>query len=84
MLGVLIAFVVGVIFTNCFDLQYSPQPVPTDWQIETFWRVMLIIPIIPSILQLIFIGAGYIPESPYSLIVKNRREQAREVLGIFY
>lgn len=83
-LGVLTAFVVGVVFTDSFNLELTPQPVPSNWQVETFWRVMLIIPVLPSILQLFFIFIGFIPESPYSLIVKNRREQARDVLGIFY
>jgi hypothetical protein len=45
---------------------------------------MLIVPVLPSLLQLIFIAVGFIPESPYSLIIKNRREQARDVLSIFY
>ena len=33
---------------------------------------------------LFFIAIGYIPESPHSLIVKNRKETAREVLALFY
>jgi hypothetical protein len=45
---------------------------------------MLIIPIIPSIVQLICIGVGFIPESPYSLIIKNRRDEARDVFRLFY
>jgi hypothetical protein len=32
-LGVLTAFVLGVIFTSCFNLQYTPAPIPTDWQV---------------------------------------------------
>lgn len=38
----------------------------------------------PSVFQLFFIAVGYIPESPHSLIIKNRKDTAREVLALFY
>jgi MFS family permease len=64
-LGVLTSYVLGVIFTD------------THADYELIWRFMLAVPALPSILQLFFIIIGFIPESPYSLIVKNRREDAR-------
>jgi MFS family permease len=81
-LGVLTAFTLGVIFTNSFDI--TTGKVLDSWQIETFWRVQLAVPLLPSLLQLLFIAVGYIPESPHSLITKNRKESAREVLSLFY
>lgn len=81
-LGVLVAFTLGVIFTNVYSI--DSRTVLYKYQYETFWRVQLGIPLIPSILQLFFIAIGYIPESPHSLITKNRKESAREVLGLFY
>jgi hypothetical protein len=81
-LGVLVAFLMGVIFTDSFNIKTSTVLEP--WQYETFWRVQLGIPLLPSLFQLLFIGVGYIPESPHSLIIKNRKESAREVLNLFY
>lgn len=72
----------GVIFTNVYDIKSSTILSEAQW--ETFWRVQLGIPLLPSIFQLFFIMIGYIPESPHSLIIKNRKETAREVLSIFY
>jgi heme/copper-type cytochrome/quinol oxidase subunit 4 len=46
--------------------------------------VQLGIPLLPSIIQLFFIAIDYIPESPHSLIIKNRKDTAREVLALFY
>ena len=40
--------------------------------------------LLPSIIQLICVMIGYIPESPFSLINKNRKAEAVEVLSIFY
>lgn len=81
-LGVLVSFLMGVVFTNVFDIQNNT--ILAEWQWETFWRVQLGIPLLPSIFQLFFILIGYIPESPHSLIIKNRKESAREVLTLFY
>lgn len=81
-LGVLVSFLMGVIFTNAFDIKNNT--ILSEWQWETFWRVQLGIPLLPSIFQLFFILIGYIPESPHSLIIKNRKESAREVLTLFY
>jgi hypothetical protein len=39
---------------------------------------------LPSLIQLFFLVIGYIPESPYSLIIKNRRDEARDVLSLYY
>jgi MFS family permease len=71
-LGVLVSFVVAMIMTDVFDLETDSAAV-VPWQANTFWRVMCIIPILAPVLQLFFIAIGYIPESPYSLIVRNRR-----------
>ena len=81
-LGVLVSFLMGVVFTNVFDI--TSTTILAEWQWEVFWRVQLGIPLLPSIFQLFFILIGYIPESPHSLIIKNRKETAREVLSIFY
>jgi hypothetical protein len=40
--------------------------------------------LLPSIIQILLVFIGYIPESPYSLIIKNRRDDARAVLALFY
>ena len=45
---------------------------------------MLGVAALPSLIQLIVIFTGYIPESPYTLIVKNKKEEAKEVIGLFY
>lgn len=71
-LGVLVSFLVGMIMTDVFGIQSNSAAV-VNWQAAIFWRVMLIIPIAGPLLQLIFMMFGYIPESPYSLIVRNRR-----------
>jgi len=84
-LGVLVSFLMGVIYTNVFDITSTTYPSSlSNWQWETVWRVQLGIPLLPSIFQLFFILIGYIPESPHSLIIKNRKETAREVLSLFY
>ena len=81
-LGVLVSFTVGVIFTDAFDI--TTNTVLSEWQYNTFWRVQLGIPIIPSIIQLFLIAIGYIPESIHSLILKNRKEPAYSVVSLFY
>ena len=48
-----------------------------NWQAETFWRVMFLIGLLPAFIQMILIFFGYIPESPSSLIKKNRKEEAK-------
>ncbi len=74
-LGVLVAFMMGMIFTDSFGmLNYSTPDQLQPWQREVFWRVLLGIPLLPSVFQLFFIMIGYIPESPHSLIVKNRKD----------
>lgn len=45
---------------------------------------MLAIPLLPSLIQLFCIAIGYIPESPVSLLIKNKRDEARKVLSLFY
>ena len=82
-LGVLVSFVVAMIMTDVFGLQ-SNSSLVTEEQAEIFWRVMLALPAVGPILQMIFLAFGYIPQSPYSLIVRNRRENARDVLALFY
>ncbi len=81
-LGVLVAFLLGVIFTDSFRIDSTSSL--ALWQSNTFWRVELAVPLLPSILQLFFIAIDYIPESPHSLILKNRKDTAREVLALFY
>ena len=39
---------------------------------------------IPCLIQLLLIAIGYIPESPYTLIVKNKKEEAKKVIALFY
>lgn len=58
-LGVLVSFLMGVVFTNVFDI--TNNTILAEWQWETFWRVQLGIPLLPSIFQLFFILIGYIP-----------------------
>jgi len=81
-LGVLVAFLLGVIFTDSFRIDATASL--ESWQSNTFWRVELAVPLLPSLLQLFFIAIDYIPESPHSLILKNRKDTAREVLALFY
>jgi len=69
--------------TDVFGLENNPAAV-TQQQANCFWRVMCALPLVAPVLQLFFIAIGYIPESPYSLIVRNRRENARDVLALFY
>jgi MFS family permease len=84
-LGVLVAFLMGVIYTNCFNIVATTIPSQLQqWQWEICWRVQLGIPLLPSLVQLFFIAINYIPESPHSLIIKNRKDTAREVLSLFY
>jgi hypothetical protein len=59
-MGVLFSFLLGMIITNSFDLQYATT-IPTPWQVAVFWRIMLGVPVIPSIIQLILIAIGFIP-----------------------
>ena len=81
-LGVLVSFSVGVVFTDAFNI--TSNSTLTEWQYKTFWRVQLGVPIIPSIIQLFLIAVGYIPESLHSLILKNRKESAHQVISLFY
>ena len=89
-LGVLTSFTVGMIITDCFGFEFLPTNIPVDqivvetWQASVFWRVMFGLGLLPSIIQIILVFIGYIPESPYSLITKNRREDAKAVLALFY
>jgi MFS family permease len=71
-LGVLVSFLVAMIMTNVFQLEYTTAN-PTQEQAGIFWRVMLLLPLLGPLIQMFFLLAGYIPESPYSLIVRNRR-----------
>ena len=71
-LGVLVSFLVAMIMTNVFGLEFTAA-VPTVSQAGIFWRVMLLLPAVGPLLQVFFLAIGYIPESPYSLIVRNRR-----------
>lgn len=90
MLGVLVSFTVGMIIIDCFDYQDLPTDIPVEqvsvegWQVNVFWRVMFGIGLLPSLIQIFLIFIGYIPESPSSLIIKNRRDDARAVLALFY
>jgi len=89
-LGVLVSFTVGMIITDCFGYEFLPTNVPVQqlsietWQASVFWRVMFGIGLLPSLIQILLIFIGYIPESPYTLITKNRRDDARAVLALFY
>jgi hypothetical protein len=70
-LGVLTAFTIGVIYSV------------TGLENEIAWRLQFAFPILPLMIQFIGIFTGYIPESPHSFIMKNRREDAREILALF-
>ena len=89
-LGVLAAYTTAMIITNCFDYQFLPtdervsQISIENWQSEVFWRVMLIISVLPGLLQILMVLVGYIPESPVYLIEKNRNDKAKEVMSLFY
>lgn len=48
-----------------------------------FYRIMVGFNIITLLTQTICLFIGFIPESPNSLISKNRFEEAREVIGMF-
>jgi MFS family permease len=88
--GVLFSYTIGMILTNCFDYENLPTTVPVQnisiqvWQADVFWRVMLGLAMLPHLILLIFTFVGYIPDSPSSLIVRNKREEARDVLALFY
>ena len=79
-LGVLVAYVVPMIMQNAFGYQLLPGDVPpsslsvVSWQIELFWRLMLSLGMLFVLVQLLLIAVGYIPESPTSLLIKNRKE----------
>jgi len=45
---------------------------------------MLSLGMFAPVVQLLLILVGYIPESPTSLILKNKKEEAKEVLSLFY
>lgn len=89
-LGVLVAYVVAMIITNCFGFQFLPTNVSVEeisipgWQSEVFWRVMLIISVLPGLFQILMVLIGYIPESPVYLIEKNQNDKAKEVMSLFY
>ena len=83
-LGVLASFVVGMIMTDVFGWQSDSTLALNTPDSTIFWRVMLLLPLVGPFIQMFFLAFGYIPESPYSLIVRNRRENARDVLALFY
>ena len=58
-LGVLVSFSVGVIMYVSFNFFDATNY--TDNNMNIFWRVMLGIPLLPSIFQLFFIAINYIP-----------------------
>lgn len=89
-LGVLVAFTVGMIITDTYGFENLPGNIPVQDVVvdvgatEVYWRVMLGLGLLPSLFQLFFILIGFIPESPFSLIIKNKKEEARDVLTLFY
>jgi MFS family permease len=48
-----------------------------------FYRVMVSYNVVLILLQSVLLMTGFIPESPNSLISKNRNEQAKEVIALF-
>ena len=89
-MGVFTSYIVGMIIVNCFGFEDVPTGLPPDqvpviaWQAEFFWRFMLGLGLLCPFIHLICIVTGYLPESPHSLILKNRKEQAENVLSLFY
>lgn len=84
-LGVLTSYLVAMTMINVFDFEnLKPTDIIDNKSSSIFWRVMLFLGGVPSIIQLLLLFIGYIPESPHSLIFKNKRAEAGEVLSLFY
>ena len=69
--SVLITYIVGMVF------------VLVDSTGEFMWRFMFAFNLIPVLTQLVLFFTGFIPESPISLMMKGKEEEAREVLLMF-
>jgi len=48
------------------------------------WRIIVTANSLPIVMLIILILMRFIPESPNSLISKNRHEDAKKVIGIFH
>jgi hypothetical protein len=70
-LGVLTSYTIGVIYTEA------------NIKGDLFWRLQFMFPLIPNIIQTVFLLTGYIPESPVSFLKKERFEDAREIYALF-
>ena len=69
--GTIITYAIGLILTK---VNVSPM---------TFCRVMQSYVAVLLVLQLILVFIDYVPESPNSLIRKNKNEKAKEVIAMF-
>ena len=49
----------------------------------TFYRLMVALNGITLLIQTILLLGNYVPESPNSLIAKNKTEEAKKVIGMF-
>jgi MFS family permease len=81
--GVYTNLFIAVAISLCFLLQVIFQQA-VDLAPEPFWRIIWLIPAIPVIIQSALLLSGFVPESPTSLLVTGRREEAREVLSQFH
>jgi MFS family permease len=69
--GVIISYGIGLIMQK------------TNVNAFVFYRIMVSINAVLIIAQSILLLVGYIPESPNSLIRKNRNEEAMQVIAMF-
>ena len=71
--------VVALVVSYGIGLIFQATNVPD----EVFYHLMVSINGFFVILQSILLLINYVPESPNSLISKNKYEQAKEVIGLF-
>jgi ABC-type dipeptide/oligopeptide/nickel transport system permease component len=48
------------------------------------WRIIVTANSLPIVILIILVLIRFIPESPNSLILKNRNEEAKKVIGLFH
>lgn len=48
------------------------------------WRIIVTANSLPIVILIILVLIKFIPESPHSLILKNRHEEAKKVIGLFH
>lgn len=76
-----LSMVVGVLAV--FTVNYLiARGMPQAWMVETGWRIMMAVQLVPSLAMLVLIV--FLPESPHWCIRHNRSEQAIKVLSRIY